>query len=114
MMNIKNFVILVALMAGLLMASVSLAQTRRIYVNNIRMSDRQVSQLEYFACTHIPNGAYWLNVRNGAWGYWGNPQVQGYFGDQCRRPANARAYQRRKSLSERGMLYSPGEILSGR
>jgi len=78
------------------------------------MSDQQVSQLEYFACTPIPNGFYWLNLANGAWGYVGNLQVQGYFGDQCNAPGNGQASQRRRSLSERGMLYSPGEILSGR
>jgi hypothetical protein len=40
--------------------------------------------------------------------------VQGYFGEQCNVAANAHARQRRKSLSERGLLYSPGEILNGR
>lgn len=90
------------------------SQKTNVVVNGVKMSDKQVQQLEYFACTRIPNGYYWLNLMNGAWGYMGNFKVQGYFGDQCRRPGNAQAYQRKKSLSERGMLYSPGEILSGR
>lgn len=101
-------------LAVLLSAGISFGQTRRVFVNGIRMSDKQVQQLEYYACTPIPNGMYWLNLFNGAWGYMGNMRVQGHFGDQCRNPGNAQAYQRRKSLSERGMLYSPGEILSGR
>ncbi len=97
-----------------LMFGAAAAQSRLVFVNGVRMSDTQVMQLEYFACTQIPNGAYWLNVVNGAWGYVGNRQVQGYFGDQCGRPGNHQASQRRKSLSERGLLYSPNEIISGR
>src|SRR5687768_13309923 len=76
------------------------AQSRLVFVNGLRMTDQQVVQLEYFACTRIPNGAYWLNVYNGAWGFMGNWNVQGYFGDQCNLPANAQARQRRESLSE--------------
>ncbi len=85
------------------------AQDRVVFVNGLRMTDRQVAQLETFACTAIPDGAYWLNLTNGAWGYVGDWSVQGFFGDQC----NAAARRERKSLSERGMLYSPGEILRG-
>jgi len=99
---------------GVLLASNSFAQSRLVVVNGQRMSDQQIQQLEYFACTPIPNGWYWLNLNNGAWGYVGNWQVQGYFGDQCGRPNNAQANRQRKSLSERGLLYSPNEILNGR
>ena len=109
-----NTVMLVTVLVALLMATASFAQSRRVFVNGIRMSDKQVTQLEYFACTRIPDASYWLNLANGAWGYLGNFKVQGYFGDQCKRPGNAKAQQRRKSLSERGLLYSPGEIMSGR
>ena len=48
------------------------------------MSDEQVQALAQRACTPIPDGAYWLNMQTGAWGYIGNPQVQGTFGDACR------------------------------
>ncbi len=109
-----KIIAVVAVLFGFLMTTEVYAQSRRIYVNGIRMTDKQVSQLEYYACTPIPNGNYWMNLLNGAWGYFGNFKVQGYFGDQCKKPGNAQAYQRRQSLSERGMLYSPGEILSGR
>jgi hypothetical protein len=78
-----------------------------VFVNGQRMSDQQIAHLEALACTTIPNGNYWLNLSNGAWGYVGSRQVQGIFGDQCN------AHRRRKSVSERGMLYSPGEILRG-
>ncbi|MDB5928290.1 MAG: hypothetical protein JWN13_7226, partial [Betaproteobacteria bacterium] len=48
---------------------------------------------------------YWLNLQTGAWGYAGHARVQGVLGDACVRQ------QRRKSLSERGLLYGPGELL---
>jgi hypothetical protein len=101
----RRFLLLTALCLPFL-AALAHAQTRAVFVNGQRMTDQQVAQLEALACTAIPNGNYWLNINNGAWGYVGSWQVQGYFGDQC----NTR---RRKSLSERGLLYSPGEILRG-
>jgi hypothetical protein len=85
------------------------AQTRAVFVNGQRMTEQQIAQLESLACTAIPDGNYWVNLNSGAWGYVGNWQVQGFFGDQC----NAQARRQRKSLSERGLLYSPGEILRG-
>ena len=81
------------------------AQTRWVIVNGHRVSDAQVADLEQRACAPIPNGRYWLNLQTGAWGYAGHPRVQGVLGDGCVRQ------QRRKSLSERGLLYSPGELL---
>lgn len=92
-----------------LVAASAYAQSRFVFVNGLRMTDQQIAQLEFFACTAIPNGNYWLNLENGAWGYAGSWEVRGFFGDQC----NAQAQRQRKSLSERGMLYSPGEILRG-
>src|SRR6185295_2772442 len=59
------------------------AQTRNVWVNGQRMTDAQVLALAQRACTPIPDGAYWLNMQTGAWGYWGNPQVQGTFGEAC-------------------------------
>ena len=81
------------------------AQPRFVVVNGQRLSDGQIAQLEQRACTGIPNGQYWLNMQNGAWGYAGSARVQGVLGDQC-------TQQRRRSLSERRELYRPGEILS--
>ena len=66
-----------------LLAADAAAQTRNVWVNGQRMSDAQVQALSKRACTHIPDGSYWLNMETGAWGYWGNPQVQGTFGDAC-------------------------------
>ena len=70
-----------------LLAAAATAQTRNVWVNGQRMTDAQVRDLSKRACTPIPDGAYWLNTQTGAWGYWGNPQVQGTFGDACRQPA---------------------------
>lgn len=95
-------------------SSVAIAQSRFVFVTALRMSDQQINSLEYFSCVQIPNGWYWLNLINGAWGYAGSWQVQGYFGDQCALPANEQARRRRESLSERGLLYSPNELLNGR
>jgi hypothetical protein len=81
------------------------AQTRWVIVNGQRVSDAQVAYFEQRACAAIPNGRYWLNLQTGAWGYAGHARVQGVLGDACVRQ------QRRKSLSERGLLYGPGELL---
>jgi len=70
-------------MALALLAAEAAAQTRNVWVNGQRMSDAQLQALSRRACTQIPDGAYWLNMETGAWGYWGNPQVQGTFGDAC-------------------------------
>ena len=60
------------------------AQTRWVVLNGQRLSDAQVLELSRANCADIPNGNYWLDVRSGAWGYDGNPTVQGTFGDACR------------------------------
>ncbi len=91
----------VACVLGSAMADAS-ARARYVVVNGQRMNAMQLRQLDQAACTRIPDGRYWMNMRNGYWGYERGP-VQGRLGEHCR--------QRRKSLSERGLLYSPGELL---
>jgi hypothetical protein len=59
------------------------AQSRWVFVNGQRMSDAQVAELTRIGCGDIPDGAYWLNTRTGAWGYAGNPRVQGVLGERC-------------------------------
>ena len=68
-------------------ATEAVAQSRHVFVNGQRMTDPQVQVLAQRACTPIPDGAYWLNMRTGEWGYVGNPRVQGRLGDQCRQQA---------------------------
>ena len=50
----------------------------------MRLSDAEIAVFDRRQCTTIPNGSYWLNKQTGAWGYAGNPQVQGVVGDGCR------------------------------
>src|SRR5262245_53496468 len=60
------------------------AQSRWVFVNGQRMTDAQVQELARIQCSEIPDGSYWLDTRSGAWGYMGNPTVQGMLGDLCR------------------------------
>ena len=76
---------------------------RYVMVNGQRLSIPEIQYLEQIHCGPIPNGKYWLNMRSGIWGYAGNPRAQGHIKDNCYKP------QRRPSLSQRGMLFSPGD-----
>jgi hypothetical protein len=93
-----------------LCAEAPLAQAARVVViNGSLIDDATLAQLDRAACSRVPDGHYWLNLQTGQWGYAGEPWVRGHIGDACRPAA-----QRRPSLSERGRLYRPGEILNGR
>ena len=85
--------------------SFSITQTaqaeRYIVVNGKRLNGQEIAFLERIRCGPIPNGHYWLNTHTGVWGYANNPYPQGNITDNCYRR------QRRPSLSERGMLFSP-------
>jgi hypothetical protein len=63
------------------------AQTRWVIVNGVRLADAEVLQLARRACSPIPDGTYWLDVRTGAWGYAGQARAQGVFGEACHRSA---------------------------
>jgi hypothetical protein len=65
------------------------------YVNGQPVSPGVAQQL---AARGLPFGYYWLQ-NNGNWGVVGNADVVGNI------------YGRRPSLSQRGLLYSPGELL---
>jgi hypothetical protein len=58
----------------------------------------------YMAQNGLPSGHYWL-TRDGYWGVVGSPRPLGNI--------YAAPPPRHRSLSERQMLYRPGEILSG-
>lgn len=75
-----------------------------VVLNGRRLSPAEVAELGRMACAPIPAGAYWLRA-DGVWGFAGNPTPQGHIRDRCGQPS------RRPSLSERGLLYSPGELL---
>jgi hypothetical protein len=88
----------------LLSPTLALAQ-RYVVLNGQRLNEGEIALLEARACTSIPNGHYWMNFNTGIWGYAGDPRPRGHISDYCRAPG------RRPSLSERGLLYSPGELL---
>lgn len=67
-----------------LCAGAGSAQSRIVIVNGTLLSDASLAELSRRHCADIPDGSYWLDLRSGAWGYAGNPQVQGYLGDPCR------------------------------
>lgn len=97
----RKHMIIVGLVVSTLLAS-SEVVARNVFVNSQRMSNAQLQYLDQLSCNYIPDGRYWLNTSSGMWGYAGGG-AQGYLGDNCN--------TRRRSLSERGMLYSPGELL---
>ena len=74
---------------------------RYVVVNTQRLSIPEIQYLERLHCGSVPNGRYWINPQTGMWGFEGNPRPQGHIADNCRHP------QRRPSLSERGMLFTP-------
>ena len=97
------------LAAALLVLAAPTAQAqpqRRVYLNGQRLNTTQLAALQRMHCAWIPNGTYWLDANSGAWGYAGNGRVQGYLGDPCRNGGRGR----RGSLSERGLLYTPGDL----
>lgn len=105
-----NKLVLQLLVAASMTAGAGVAHAQRmVVVNGQRLDAAQIAQLEQRNCARVPDGRYWLDVRTGAWGYAGWPQVQGVVGAAC----NA-SRPRPRSLSERGMLYRPGEIVNGR
>jgi hypothetical protein len=102
-MKMQHFILGAGLVLALSVVGVAHAE-RYIVVNGQRMSQSQIAYLEQLRCGPIPNGHYWLDVRSGIWGYAGNPRPQGHITDNCYRR------ERRPSLSERGMLFYPGEL----
>jgi hypothetical protein len=84
------------------MGAVSVQAQRYVMVNGQLLNEAQIRGLEQLACAPIPSGSYWLQA-NGLWGYVGDPRPRGKVGEYCNR--------RRPSLSERGLLYYPGELL---
>lgn len=78
---------------------------RFVVVNGKRMNNHEIVVLERFHCGYFPDGNYWLNVNTGVWGYAGNLFPQGNITDNC----YSSSY--RPGLSQRGLLYSPGELL---
>jgi hypothetical protein len=101
-------IVIAAAAVALSFSCTSLAQMRYVVVNGQLLHPRQVAQIESLFCSPIANGRYWYDPDTGIWGYEGNPQPQGQFVNRCGETSG------RESLSQRGLLYSMSEILSGR
>jgi hypothetical protein len=106
MNRIGTFVAAVA--AATFFSGASPAQTRYVVVNGQLLDPQQVGRIESLFCSPIANGRYWYDADTGIWGYEGNPWPQGQFVNRCGSNGG------RTSLSQRGLLYSMSEILSGR
>jgi hypothetical protein len=105
----KTRVIVVTAVTVLLFASTASAG-RDIVVNGQTLNAEQIATLDTAACTRVPTGRYWL-FPNGAWGYEGIPFQAGTVGEQCVHARAPEPTPRHRSLSERGLLYSPFELL---
>ena len=90
---LKRIALTAAALGFLAAASAANAQNW-YYVNGQPVSPIVAQAL---AARGLPFGHYWLR-KNGNWGIAGNANVVGNI------------YGRRPSLSERGLLYSPGEL----
>ena len=94
--------------ATVLVAGAAFAQERYVVVNGQQLHPAQVAQIEALFCSPIANGRYWFDPDSGIWGYEGIPIPQGQFINRCGQSSG------RAGLSQRGLLYSMSEILSGR
>ena len=97
-----RFISLIICLVMFLSVGIAYAE-RYVVLNGQRLSIPAIQFLERIHCGPIPNGRYWLNMQTGLWGYERNPRPQGHIRDNCYN------LQRRPSLSERGMLFSPGD-----
>jgi hypothetical protein len=97
-----------AFLAGLALSALTATTAiAGVVVVNGQVLDWQERQmLANYACGPIPAGNYWLNLQTGHWGYAGSARTQGHIKDRCRRS------NRRQSLSERGLLWRPGELVT--
>ena len=91
----SKLIALCAVALGVLAPSSVVGAQSWYYINNQPASPSVAQQM---AARGLPFGYYWLQ-NNGNWGVAGSSDVIGNI------------YGRQPSLSERGRLYSPGELL---
>jgi len=87
--------LIVAVAFGMLTISTAADAQGWYYINNQPASPEVAAAM---AARGLQFGYYWLDA-NGNWGMAGSSDVR------------SNIYGRRPSLSERGLLYSPGELL---
>jgi hypothetical protein len=101
----RRIALVAALGAGLSAAMLVTPAAAQVVVNGRVLSPGEIAWLAQLSCGPVYPGSYWFDTSTGYWGYAGSMQTQGHIRDRCA--------QRRPSLSERRLLYRPGEILSG-
>ncbi|MEM1299128.1 MAG: hypothetical protein AAGH68_07580 [Pseudomonadota bacterium] len=92
--------------AALLLAATSSAEAGAVVVNGKVLDFQERMMLARYSCGPIPAGSYWLNMNTGYWGYAGSSRSQGHIKDRCQ------GGQARQSLSQRGLLWRPGELVT--
>jgi hypothetical protein len=95
---------LVAGSLGLIFAAIAAPAAAQYYTLNGQTLPPSVAQ--YLAANMLPSGDYWLTDE----GYWG---VMGSNAPLGNIHAGSSSSGPHRSLSERGRLYYPGEILNG-
>lgn len=104
----------VAALAAIAAAVLAPAAQAQVWVNGVQLNPQQQALLQEYTCGPVPAGSYWINPQTGRWGYVGNARPMGHLRDRCGKTSfNTRPNGSRKSLSERGMLFRPGEIANG-
>jgi hypothetical protein len=99
-MKSKSF--LLAALFGCAALFAETASARYVVVNGERMGAADIAYLDRVSCSRVPDGRYWIDLRTGIWGY-ERGGAQGHIADNCN--------THQPGLSERGLLYSPGELL---
>jgi hypothetical protein len=74
MKRLTNLIIL----SSLLLTAHSVFAERHIHVNGQCLEQAQMAQLDQLIGGQAPDGFYWIDFKNGAWGYEGNEETQGY------------------------------------
>ena len=108
-MKLTPAVLVAIAMAGVWQTASATTQ-RIVTVNGAKLTPAQIAWFDRAQCAFIPNGSYWWNPQGGAWGYAGNPRVQGVIGEACRSKSHHSQRAPHKSLSQRGLLYTPGDL----
>ena len=47
--------------------------SRSVFINGVRLSDKEVEALEQIYRVRLQDGNFWYDRMTGAWGYWGGP-----------------------------------------